>query len=149
MKEKKSPIYCDLQVENFTVSFSDGRALCCLLHHYHPALLPLDAVHFRTTQSLQEAAEAAEEGTALGGEDDSDLSQDWGAGNLGGEAMLSFGVLFFCGVVVIVAVLLLSWMFGHDCLDICCFGCLICMCFVFLFLHLFSAIEHVLHGKAH
>ena len=27
--------------------------------------------------------------------------------------------------------LLLSWMFEHDCLDKCCFGCLICMCFVF------------------
>ena len=40
-----------------------------------------------------------------------------------------------------------SWMFQHDYLDICCFECLICMCFVFLYLHLFSAIEHVLHGK--
>ena len=28
------------------------------------------------------------------------------------------------------------------------FGCLICMCFVFLYLHLFSTIEHVSHGKA-
>ena len=27
-------------------------------------------------------------------------------------------------------------MFEHDCLDTCCFGCLICMCFVFLYLHL-------------
>ena len=44
--------------------------------------------------------------------------------------------------------LLLNWMFEHDCLDTCCFGCLICMCFVFLYLHLFSAIEHVSHGKA-
>ena len=26
--------------------------------------------------------------------------------------------------------------------------CLICMCFVFLYLHLFSAIEYVSHGKA-
>ena len=26
--------------------------------------------------------------------------------------------------------------------------CLIYMCFVFLYLHLFSAIEHVSHGKA-
>ena len=38
-------------------------------------------------------------------------------------------------------------MFEHDCLDAGCFGCLICMCFVFLCLHLFSAIEHVSHGK--
>ena len=29
-----------------------------------------------------------------------------------------------------------------------CFECLICMCFVFLYLHPFSAIEHVSHGKA-
>ena len=43
--------------------------------------------------------------------------------------------------------LLLSWMFEHDCLNTCCFGCLICMCFVFLYLHLFSATEHVSHGK--
>ena len=28
------------------------------------------------------------------------------------------------------------------------FECLICMRFLFLYLHLFSAIEHVLHGKA-
>ena len=39
-------------------------------------------------------------------------------------------------------------MFQHDYLDTCCFECLICICFVFLYLHLFSAIEHVSHGKA-
>ena len=44
--------------------------------------------------------------------------------------------------------LLHSWMFGHDCLDACCYGCLICMCFVFLYLHLFSATDHVSHGEA-
>ena len=27
-------------------------------------------------------------------------------------------------------------------------GCLICMRFLFLYLHLFSAIEHISHGKA-
>ena len=43
---------------------------------------------------------------------------------------------------------MLSWMFQHDYLDTYCFECLICMCFVFLYLHLFSAVEHVLHGKA-
>ena len=42
---------------------------------------------------------------------------------------------------------LLSWMFEHDCLDKCCFGCLLCMCFVFLYLHLLSAFEQVSHGK--
>ena len=42
---------------------------------------------------------------------------------------------------------LFSWMFQHDCLDTCCFECLICMCFVVLYLYLFSAIEHVSNGK--
>ena len=42
---------------------------------------------------------------------------------------------------------MLSWMFQHDYLDTCCFECLICKCFVFLYLHLFSAVEHVSHGK--
>ena len=36
----------------------------------------------------------------------------------------------------------------HDCLDTCCFECPICMCFVFLYLPLFSATEHVSCGKA-
>ena len=44
--------------------------------------------------------------------------------------------------------LLPSLMFQLDCLDTCCFGCLICMSFVFLYSHLFSAIEHVSHEKA-
>ena len=43
---------------------------------------------------------------------------------------------------------MLSWMFQHDHLDTYCFECLICMCFIFLYLHLFSAIEHVSHAKA-
>ena len=43
---------------------------------------------------------------------------------------------------------MLSRMFQHDGFDTCCFECLICMCFVFLYLHLFSAIEHVSYGKA-
>ena len=42
---------------------------------------------------------------------------------------------------------LLCWMFQLDCLDTCCFECFICMCFVFLYLHLFSTLEHVSHGK--
>ena len=48
------------------------------------------------------------------------------------------GILFF----------MVSWMFQHDYLDTFCFECLIYMCFGFLYLHLFSAIEHVSHGKA-
>ena len=56
-------------------------------------------------------------------------------------------ILAFYGYIFLCPSLLLSWMFEHDCLDTCCVGCLICMCFEFLYLHLFSAIEHVLHGK--
>ena len=39
------------------------------------------------------------------------------------------------------------WMFEHGCLDTCCIGCLICVCFIFWYLCLFSAIEHVSYGK--
>lgn len=35
------------------MSFSDGRALCYLVHHYHPGYLPLDAVCQRTTQTVE------------------------------------------------------------------------------------------------
>ena len=42
---------------------------------------------------------------------------------------------------------MLSWLFQRDYLDNYCFECLICMCFLFLYLHLFSAIEHVSRGK--
>ena len=42
---------------------------------------------------------------------------------------------------------MLSWTFQYDYLDTCCFECLICMYFLFLYLHLFSANEHVSHGK--
>ncbi|XP_031240091.1 abnormal spindle-like microcephaly-associated protein isoform X2 [Mastomys coucha] len=40
------------KVENFTVSFSDGRVLCYLIHHYHPCYVPLDAIRQCTTQSV-------------------------------------------------------------------------------------------------
>ena len=43
---------------------------------------------------------------------------------------------------------MLSWMIQHDYLDTCWFECLICMCFVLSYVHLFSAIEHVSRGKA-
>ncbi|XP_066094573.1 abnormal spindle-like microcephaly-associated protein isoform X1 [Saccopteryx bilineata] len=41
------------RVENFTVSFSDGRVLCYLIHHYHPCYMPLDAIRQRTTQTVE------------------------------------------------------------------------------------------------
>ncbi|XP_046339131.2 abnormal spindle-like microcephaly-associated protein homolog isoform X2 [Haliotis rufescens] len=65
-------LHYGVKVENFTVSFSDGRALCCLLHHYHPGLLPLSQVRFQTSQSRQQDLEDKEEAAC-----DLDLSQDW------------------------------------------------------------------------
>ncbi|CAD5121822.1 DgyrCDS10292 [Dimorphilus gyrociliatus] len=43
----------NIEVENFSVSFSDGRVLCYIIRHYHPALLPEDAIHNETTQSMR------------------------------------------------------------------------------------------------
>ena len=43
---------------------------------------------------------------------------------------------------------MLNWMFQHDYLDTYSFECFICMHFVYLYLRLFSTIEHVSHGKA-
>ncbi|KAL1022839.1 hypothetical protein UPYG_G00033110 [Umbra pygmaea] len=42
-----------LKAENFTVSFSDGRVLCYLIHHYHPSHLPADRVNHFTTLSVE------------------------------------------------------------------------------------------------
>ena len=42
-------------------------------------------------------------------------------------------------------------LFGCLCMIVCTravLGVMICLCFIFLYLHLFSAIEHVIHGKA-
>ena len=33
------------------MSFSDGRALCFIIHHYHPELLPKDLINMKTTIS--------------------------------------------------------------------------------------------------
>ena len=44
--------------------------------------------------------------------------------------------------------LLLSWIFEHDCLDACCFGYLLCMCFKILYLFLFSPTDQVSQGMA-
>ncbi|XP_055480719.1 abnormal spindle-like microcephaly-associated protein [Psammomys obesus] len=44
--------FYNIKVENFTVSFSDGRVLCYLIHHYHPCYVPIDAICQRTTQSV-------------------------------------------------------------------------------------------------
>ncbi|CAB1323856.1 unnamed protein product [Coregonus sp. 'balchen'] len=42
-----------LMAENFTVSFSDGRVLCYLIHHYHPSHLPANGVSHNTTQTVE------------------------------------------------------------------------------------------------
>ncbi|XP_074164767.1 abnormal spindle-like microcephaly-associated protein isoform X2 [Sminthopsis crassicaudata] len=41
------------KVENFTVSFSDGRVLCYLIHHYHPCYVPFEKICLRTTQTVE------------------------------------------------------------------------------------------------
>ena len=38
-------------------------------------------------------------------------------------------------------------MFEYDYLDTCCLGCLVCMCSIFLYLHMFSTVEHVSHWE--
>ncbi|XP_033885537.3 abnormal spindle-like microcephaly-associated protein isoform X1 [Acipenser ruthenus] len=43
----------NIKVENFTVSFSDGRVLCYLIHHYHPCYLALDSIGQNTTQTVE------------------------------------------------------------------------------------------------
>jgi hypothetical protein len=35
-------------VHDLSNSFSDGRALCCLVHYYHPAMLPLSSISATT-----------------------------------------------------------------------------------------------------
>ncbi|XP_013013531.1 abnormal spindle-like microcephaly-associated protein [Cavia porcellus] len=45
--------FYEKKVENFTVSFSDGRVLCYLIHHYHPCYVPFDAICQRTTQTVE------------------------------------------------------------------------------------------------
>lgn len=45
--------FYSLKVENFTVSFSDGRVLCYLIHHYHPGHLPAENIQHKTTQTIE------------------------------------------------------------------------------------------------
>ncbi|XP_053490536.1 abnormal spindle-like microcephaly-associated protein isoform X2 [Ictalurus furcatus] len=42
-----------LKAENFTVSFSDGRILCYLIHHYHPNNLRAEDIQQETTQTIE------------------------------------------------------------------------------------------------
>ncbi|KAL4219252.1 hypothetical protein ACF0H5_021834 [Mactra antiquata] len=47
--------FYDIKIENFTVSFSDGRALCHILHYYHPGLVPLTCIQHETTMTHVES----------------------------------------------------------------------------------------------
>nr|XP_040580435.1 abnormal spindle-like microcephaly-associated protein homolog isoform X2 [Lepeophtheirus salmonis] len=40
-----------VEIENLSVSFSDGRALCFLIHHYYPSFLPKEEIMMNTTVS--------------------------------------------------------------------------------------------------
>ncbi|XP_063422495.1 abnormal spindle-like microcephaly-associated protein homolog [Mytilus trossulus] len=51
--------YYGIQVENFTVSFGDGRVLCHLIHHYHPSLLPREIIKHQTMMTLTEDTDQA------------------------------------------------------------------------------------------
>ncbi|GFU52555.1 abnormal spindle-like microcephaly-associated protein homolog [Nephila pilipes] len=51
-----------VKVHNFTSSFSDGRALCFILHHYHPNLLPRKKIHKETSMHyFEKQMDAAED----------------------------------------------------------------------------------------
>ena len=39
-----------IEVENLSTSFSDGRALCVLVHHYYPGFMPKNEIQMHTTQ---------------------------------------------------------------------------------------------------
>ena len=40
-------------ITNFTTNFADGRALCLLIHYYHPGLLRRDEICTKTTVTLR------------------------------------------------------------------------------------------------
>ncbi|XP_051929492.1 abnormal spindle-like microcephaly-associated protein homolog [Hippocampus zosterae] len=44
--------FYNLTLENFTVTFSDGRVLCYLIHHYHPSLISEESLRHSTTQTV-------------------------------------------------------------------------------------------------
>ena len=56
--------------------------------------------------------------------------------------MFFFIKIFFCSPLP-----LRSWMFEHDCLNTCAVLGVLQASFVYLYLYLFSEIEHVSHGK--
>ncbi|KAL4635046.1 abnormal spindle-like microcephaly-associated protein [Arapaima gigas] len=83
--------FYSLKAENFTVSFSDGRILCYLIHHYHPCHLPFEAICQNTTQTM----ECGHRGTVgLNCSSDSDNSfSDWSAMKTDTETSVDFSGL--------------------------------------------------------
>jgi abnormal spindle-like microcephaly-associated protein len=46
----------EIPIDNFSHSFGDGRALCAIINHYHPRLLPLDRLHETTRTSASDCS---------------------------------------------------------------------------------------------
>ncbi|XP_075689489.1 abnormal spindle-like microcephaly-associated protein [Rhinoderma darwinii] len=65
--------FYNTKVENFTVSFSDGRVFCYLINHYHPSYVPSNAICERTTQTIECSKTAT---IGLNSSSDSDNSLD-------------------------------------------------------------------------
>ena len=59
-----------VRVHNFTSSFSDGRVLCLLIHHYHPEILSLDEISGRPKKEQVNPADFDDDNceTTAGGE---------------------------------------------------------------------------------
>jgi abnormal spindle-like microcephaly-associated protein len=51
-----------VEIENLSVSFSDGRGLCLLVHHYHPSFLTLKEICMETTQTQEGNSNVANNG---------------------------------------------------------------------------------------
>ncbi|XP_013789036.1 abnormal spindle-like microcephaly-associated protein homolog [Limulus polyphemus] len=69
----------NIPVENFTVSFSDGRALCYLIHHYHPNVLQEKDIRQETSQSILQVQEG-QDSTTLEDSFDENWTFSMGAG---------------------------------------------------------------------
>ena len=71
----------NVEIENMSVSFSDGRAFCFLLHHYHPSFLPRSEICLQTSVAQREM-------DVKGGGDNKDASLD---DSFGSTMTYSFG----------------------------------------------------------
>jgi hypothetical protein len=84
-----------LAVENFTTSLADGRALCLLLHYYHPSVLPLDQAYLliddARARTRGDQEQQQEQDVAGGGS--SGVEETRGGGSGGWRADLSFAAL--------------------------------------------------------